>query len=151
MDLEELRAFLTVAETGSFLAAEQRLGMPRATLRRRVEALEARAGVPLLHRSRQGVSLTVAGMSLAERGGLVAQEAAALVASVRELGREPAGLLRVQLPPGMPPQILAQLFAAIRATWGKLSVRVLAHGGSGLIHNGVEPTERCAGTRGPSR
>lgn len=124
MDLEELRAFLMVAETGSFLAAEQRLGMPRATLRRRVEALEARAGVSLLHRTRQGVSLTVAGASLADRGRLMAQEAAALVASVRELGREPAGLLRVQLPPGMPPQILTQLFAAVRASYSKLSVRV---------------------------
>jgi len=29
---------------------------------------------------------------------------------------------------------------------GKVSVRDVAHGGSGLIHNRVEPTERCAGT-----
>lgn len=124
MDLEELRAFLAVAETGSFLAAEQRLGMPRATLRRRVEALEARAGVPLVLRTRQGVSLTPAGASLADRGRLMAQEAAALVASVRELGREPVGVLRVQLPPGMPPQVLTQLFAMIRGAYGKLAVRV---------------------------
>lgn len=124
MDLEELRAFLMVAETGSFLAAEQRLGMPRATLRRRVEALEARAGVALLHRTRQGVTLTPAGATLADRGRLMAQEAAALVASVRELGREPAGVLRVQLPPGLPPHALTALFAALRSSYGKLSVHV---------------------------
>lgn len=44
MDLEELRAFLDVVQTGSFLAAADSLGVSRTTLRRRVEALEARAG-----------------------------------------------------------------------------------------------------------
>ena len=29
---------------------------------------------------------------------------------------------------------------------GKLLVRDVAHGGSGLIHNRIEPAERCAGT-----
>jgi DNA-binding transcriptional LysR family regulator len=52
------------------------------------------------------------------------QEAAALVASVRELGREPAGVLRVQFPPGMPPHLVTPLFAALRSAYGKLSVRI---------------------------
>lgn len=39
MDLEELRAFLAVADTGSFLTAAKSLRMSRATLRRRIDQL----------------------------------------------------------------------------------------------------------------
>ncbi|MFO0608199.1 MAG: LysR family transcriptional regulator [Polyangiales bacterium] len=124
MDLEELRAFLAVTEVGSFLAAEQRLGTPRATLRRRVDSLESRAGVALLHRARDGVTPTEAGAVLAARGRLMVQEANALVASIRELGREPSGVLRVLLPPGLPPQALTAVFGALRQAYPKLAVRV---------------------------
>ena len=124
MDLEELRAFLAVAEVGSFLAAEQRLGTPRATLRRRVDSLESRAGVSLLNRTRDGVTTTDAGAVLVARGRLMMQEATALVASIREIGREPSGVLRVLLPPGLPPHALTALFGAIRQAYPKLAVHI---------------------------
>lgn len=123
MDLEEFRAFLAVAETGSFLAAAVNLNVARATLRRRVEALEARAGVPLLERSARGVVLTEAGALLAARGRAVVQEASSLVASVREIGREPVGVLRVLLPVGLPPHAMALLFAAMRSLYPKLMMQ----------------------------
>lgn len=122
MDLEELRAFLSVVETGSFLGAERALRMPRATVRRRVEALEARAGVPLLDRTPQGITATEAGSVLVTRGRQMIQEASALVASVRELGREPSGVLRVLLPQGLPPHALVPLFGMLRDAYPKLTV-----------------------------
>lgn len=124
MDLEELRAFLAVVETGSFLGAERSLNMPRATVRRRVDALEARAGVALLSRTRNGIEATEAGSVLATRGRLMIQEAAALVSSIREIGQEPAGVLRVLLPVGLPPHTLVPLFAAMRATYPRLGLQV---------------------------
>lgn len=124
VDLEEFRAFLAVVETGSFLAAASSLNMARATLRRRVEALEARAGVALLDRSARGVVVTEAGAVLAARGRTVLQDASALVASVREIGREPVGVLRVALPVGLPPQALAAIFAATRAAYPRLGVQL---------------------------
>jgi DNA-binding transcriptional LysR family regulator len=122
MDLEELRAFLSVVETGSFLAAERSLNVPRATLRRRVDSLEARAGVPLLHRNRLGVGPTEAGAVLAARGRLMVLEATALVSSIRELGVEPSGALRVLLPVGLPPQALVTLYAALREAHPRITV-----------------------------
>ena len=126
MDLEELRGFLAVVETGSMLGAATNLGIPRGTLRRRVDALEARAGVPLLERSAKGVTATEAGRLLAERGRRLLAEGSALLASVRELGREPGGTVRLHLPIGMPPQALvayAELLRAMAPRLG-LSVRV---------------------------
>jgi DNA-binding transcriptional LysR family regulator len=124
MDLEEFRAFLAVVETGSFLAAATNLNVARATLRRRVEALEARAGVPLLERSARGVVVTPAGSLLASRGRLVVQEATALVASVREIGREPVGVLRIALPVGLPPYVLTPLFDALRSAYPRLAIQL---------------------------
>lgn len=124
MDLEEFRAFLAVAETGSFLAAASSLNVARATLRRRVEALEARAGVPLLERSARGVVLTEAGSLLAAKGRSVLQEASALVASVREIGREPVGVLRVLLPVGLAPHAMAPTIAVLRATYPRLMLQI---------------------------
>lgn len=124
MDLEELRAFLAVVETGSFLGAERSLAMPRATVRRRVDALEACAGVALLARSRHGIEATEAGAVLAARGRLMIQEASALVASIREIGQEPAGTLRVLLPLGLPPHLLVPLFSAMRVAYPRLGVHL---------------------------
>jgi DNA-binding transcriptional LysR family regulator len=122
MDLEELRAFLDVVEAGSFLAAAESLGVSRTTLRRRVEALEARAGVPLLNHTRQGILLTEAGEMLAQRGRIMMQETSALLASIREVGHAPSGLLRMVMPVGLPPHLLTPLFEALRTTYPLLRV-----------------------------
>jgi DNA-binding transcriptional LysR family regulator len=122
MDLEELRAFLQVVDSGSFLAAADRLQVSRTTLRRRVGSLESRAGVPLLESTQQGVVLTDAGQMLALRGRAMEEEASALLASIRGMGQAPSGVLRVSLPVGLPPQVLASIFAALRATYPQLHV-----------------------------
>jgi DNA-binding transcriptional LysR family regulator len=124
MDLEELRAFLHVAESGSFLAAADALQVSRTTLRRRVGSLEARAGVALLESTQQGIVLTDAGRVLASRGRALQEEMGALLASIREVGEEPSGTLRVSLPVGLPPQLLASTFGALRATYPRLRVEI---------------------------
>ena len=122
MDLEELRGFLAVADTGSFLGAATNLGVPRGTLRRRIDALEARAGVPLLDRSARGVTVTEAGAKLVERGQRLLEEGAALLAAVREVGREPSGPLRIHVPVGLPPTALLTITELHRVFMPKLAV-----------------------------
>jgi DNA-binding transcriptional LysR family regulator len=120
MDLAELRAFIAVVETGSFLGAARTLGVSRTTLRRQVAALEARAGTPLLQGARQGAVPTTAGQALARQGRTMMEEASALLASIREVGRAPSGTLRVVLPVGLPPHVLTPLFAALRSSYPQL-------------------------------
>lgn len=123
MDLEELRAFLAVADTGSFLTAAKTLRMPRATLRRRIDQLEARAGVLLVDRTRAGATLTEAGKLLSKRGRQMLQESSALLQSVREAGSEPAGSLRILLPVGLPPHVLSAAIGRLRK-YPRLSFRI---------------------------
>ena len=113
MDLEAVRALVAVVELGSFVGAARRLGVPRPTLRRRLEALEEEAGVPLLLRTRSGSTPTEAGAMLAERGRILLRDGAALMATVREVGDEPSGELRLVLPVGPHPAVVARQARAV--------------------------------------
>lgn len=59
--LEAMTAFAAVARTGGFSAASLHLGMPLATVSRKVSDLEAHLGVQLLTRSTRKVTLTEIG------------------------------------------------------------------------------------------
>lgn len=124
MDLEELRCFLAVVEQGSVMAASLELGVPRGTLRRRIDELEARAGVSLLVRSARGVVATDAGIVLARRGRGLLADGAALLAAVRELGREPRELLRLRLPADSPPPLVAKIVDVIRPRGSRLRIEL---------------------------
>ena len=66
--LRELELFLTLVEEGSFTAAADRLGVPRATLSRRLSRYEEDLGHLLFERSTRHLRLTEAGHLLALRG-----------------------------------------------------------------------------------
>lgn len=54
----EIRSFVLVAEKGSFAAAALIEGVTPVVLGRRLDGLEARLGVKLMHRSTRGLRLT---------------------------------------------------------------------------------------------
>lgn len=87
-DLVELRSFCVAAETGSLGRAAIRLQISQPALTKRLQSLERSAGVLLLERSRQGVSLTPAGRRLYEQARRVLEQADALDELLVGLGRE---------------------------------------------------------------
>ena len=62
---DDLQAFLAVLEEGSLTGAARRLGVSHATVRARVEALEATAGTVLFTRSVNGLLPTENGRVIA--------------------------------------------------------------------------------------
>ncbi len=75
MELEKLRIFLAVAETGSFSLGARRLYISHSTTSRAVSALEEELGVALLRRDNRVLGLTPAGERLcAEAAALLEQE-----------------------------------------------------------------------------
>jgi DNA-binding transcriptional LysR family regulator len=114
VNLEEIQALVAVVDHGSVLAAAEALGVARTTLRRRLDDLEARAGVPLLHRMASGAAVTEAGRVVVDQGRRMLREASALLASVREIGGAPTGVVRVVAPPGMAPHLAVPLTVAVR-------------------------------------
>jgi DNA-binding transcriptional LysR family regulator len=137
VDHEALRAFLAVVESGSFVSAATALRWSRASVRRRVDELEATVGVPLLVRTEQGASPTAAGEVLAARGRELLRESSALLASLRELGTRAASTIRVALPVGLPPRMLALAAATVRTSQPglRLHVRVAEDPIALLLHD----------------
>ncbi len=64
MELEQLRDFVALAETGSFSAAARRLYKSHSSVSRAVSALERELGVALCERDRHRFALTGAGRTL---------------------------------------------------------------------------------------
>ena len=64
MDLKQLRAFLTVAETGNVTRAAEVLHLVQPAVSRQIRLLEEDIGAPLFERERHGMVLTDAGLAL---------------------------------------------------------------------------------------
>ena len=60
MRLEQLQAFLAIAETGSFQQAARKCGVTQSTISRQIQSLEENLGLPLFHRT-AGATLTLGG------------------------------------------------------------------------------------------
>ncbi len=84
MELEGLRDFVALCETGSFSAAAKRLYKSHSSISRAVSALERELGVKLCERDRHRFALTGAGQRLYEGAGALLREAEALKERVRK-------------------------------------------------------------------
>jgi DNA-binding transcriptional LysR family regulator len=96
--LEEIEAFVAVAELGGFAAAAKKIGRDASVISRRVSQLEARLGVRLLVRTTRRVALTEAGESYLKRVQVILEELSAADVEVTERAAAPQGLLRVSAP-----------------------------------------------------
>src|SRR5471032_2239519 len=90
--------FVEVARTGNFSRAGDNLGMPVATLSRRIGAMERAFGVRLFDRSTRHVELTEAGRRYFERCAHLVDEARLAQESLFEVASRPAGHIRISLP-----------------------------------------------------
>ncbi|MBE9515640.1 MAG: LysR family transcriptional regulator [Proteobacteria bacterium] len=64
MDIPELKAFVAIAETGSFSEAADRLFITQPAVSKRMAALESELDTPLFDRIGRGIQLTEAGATL---------------------------------------------------------------------------------------
>lgn len=100
IDLEGVRAFVQVADLGSFTKAAARLGVSKSRVSLAVSALEREVGGRLLLRTTRAVRLTPEGEHLLPRALRLVEDAdelSALFAAPRSL----TGRLRVDLPVGL--------------------------------------------------
>jgi LysR family transcriptional regulator, nitrogen assimilation regulatory protein len=67
MDVKQLKALVTVIETGSVTRAAELLRLVQPAVTRQIRSLERELGVALFERTRQGMRPTAAGTSLADR------------------------------------------------------------------------------------
>lgn len=113
--LEELTAFVAVAETGSFVTAARSVGRDASVLSRRVSQLEERLGVRLLSRTTRRVTLTEVGAAYRQRVQALLDELASANREASDLAASPQGLVRVSIPISFGRQWIAPLLPAFMA------------------------------------
>jgi DNA-binding transcriptional LysR family regulator len=101
MDLNQLREFAAIAESGSFSKAARQLRIAQPPLSRHIRQLEGELGVKLFVRTATGVEITPEGSLLLAQARVVLEDTSALLelASRTKLGL--ASTLRVAMAPGL--------------------------------------------------
>jgi LysR family transcriptional regulator, regulator for bpeEF and oprC len=102
---DSMRLFTRIVDLGSFTAAAEDMGLPRATATYALQKLEKRIGVRLLHRTTRRVSPTLDGQAYYERCRRVLDDVDEAESFLGEAAASPQGKLRVDLQP-----TLAEIF-----------------------------------------
>jgi len=100
-----MRAFVRVVEAGNFTRAAVTLGMPKPTLTKLVQSLEAHIRTKLLHRTTRRVTVTPDGAAYYERVIRLLSDIDELDGSMASSQALPSGKLRVDLPSTLATQI----------------------------------------------
>lgn len=96
--IDELRAFVATAQTGSFTGAAQHLGMSNRLTSKYVAELETRLGVRLFQRTTRRVGLTPAGEDMLMRAPALLDDLDGLLADVAEGAKGYTGTIRISAP-----------------------------------------------------
>lgn len=104
--MDALQVFVKVAELASFTQAALALNMPRATVSRAVQQLEAQLGARLLQRTTRQVQLTQEGQAAYERGRELLSGLDDLQDMFRNTPMALSGRLRVDMSSGVARQLV---------------------------------------------
>lgn len=114
----------TIARTGSFTLAAQRLALSKAAVSQRLAELERAVGVPLVRRTTRSVRLTDAGARLVEDTAASFAHIEASLERVRELAAEPRGLVRLSAPVALGRQHVAPSLESFLRAWPGIRVEL---------------------------
>lgn len=98
IDIEDMRCFVAVVDSGGFSRAAARLGISKSMVSRRISAIEDDLQTRLLSRTTRGISPTDAGLEFMSRSERIIAEFDEARAAVALHSGEVIGRLRVSLP-----------------------------------------------------
>jgi LysR family transcriptional regulator, regulator for bpeEF and oprC len=130
-DFNDTLMFVKVVEKGSFTAAALALGVPKATLSRKVAELEQRLGTRLLKRTTRRLGLTEAGTLYYQHSARIAAELSEAEAAVSQLNSAPRGWLRFTAPYSLGNDCITPLLPEFMARYP--DVRVEMHLSNELV------------------
>jgi DNA-binding transcriptional LysR family regulator len=139
MELRQLKAFVAIAETGTFTAGGERVHVTQAAISMQIRQLETETGTRLFVRAPRRVLLTEAGEKLLERARVILREHDAALDELAALTGAHKGRLRIGtasagVSSGELPQILRELrkkhpaveTSVLSGTSAELAEKVLA-------------------------
>ena len=140
MDFKQLRAFLTVADTGNVTRAAEMLHLVQPAVSRQLRLLEEDIGAGLFERERHGMVLTDAGKALLVHGRRAMLE---LDRARAEIGGAPdriGGLVTIGLLPSTGDLMASPLLSAVSQHYPGIRLRI-AMGYAGTLQQWLETGE----------
>ncbi|WP_088159168.1 LysR family transcriptional regulator [Achromobacter xylosoxidans] len=120
--LEDLEAFIHIAETGSLTKAARHLGRSLQAVSRSLAALEEDVGVQLVHRTTRHCSLSEAGEAFLRRVKPAMEEIGEARLEVADRRAAPSGILRVGAPVLFGPDFLVPIIAQYMRAYPQIEV-----------------------------
>ena len=145
--LRQLRAFVAVADTGSFTLAAERLFITQSALSGLIKELESTLGLRLFDRSTRRLRLSDTGRELYPQIEKILHDLDGVVSEVGNLKDLQRGTVRVAVPQLLACTLLPELMAGFRAQYPGVSLRlvdcavesVMARVFSGEVDIGIGP------------
>lgn len=122
---DEIIAFTTIVDLGTFSAAANHLHLTPAAISRRIKQLEERLGVSLLERTTRTATLTEAGELYNQRVRAVLDSMIELEDEVQNLTGKPAGKIKVSAPPAFTEKVLSDVLHQFSTDYPDLKLEIL--------------------------
>lgn len=124
--IDNLRAYLAVARTGSFAAAARELDVAASVVTKRIAQLEWRLKAPMFERTTRRVSLTSAGHQHLPAIQRLVSDLDDIFAGMQQAAPQLQGRLRVKVPTSLAVMHLAGLFNKFLERYPLVSLEVVA-------------------------
>ena len=154
--VNDILVFLSVVETGSFVAGGKAFGLSRSTAGKAIARLEDSYGARLLNRTTRALDLTEEGRSLYQHGQAIRAAIEAADASVAGDPGIPRGILRVTAPDALGRRLLLPTVHRFLERWPETQIEmsfsdrvdnIVEKGFDLAIRIGVRPPDQSFITR----
>ncbi|PCE27294.1 LysR family transcriptional regulator [Burkholderia ubonensis] len=113
MDLQLLRLFVTIVESGGFSAAQGRLGMAQSTISTQMAKLETRVGFRLCERGKSGFRLTPKGERVLQSTRRLLQALDTFTRDTQDVSDTLLGELRIGMSERLAPDVVESIARAV--------------------------------------
>ncbi|WP_348946528.1 LysR family transcriptional regulator [Chitinibacter sp. FCG-7] len=127
IDLNDLNAFVRVAQCGSFRQAARELQLTPSALSHTLRKLEQALGVRLLNRTTRSVSTTQAGEQLLQRLNPALGEIAQAIEGLNDVRQHPAGRVKLNVPRAAAQLRLAPKLAEFRRQYPDIELEIVCN------------------------
>jgi DNA-binding transcriptional LysR family regulator len=124
-DLQQLQAFVAVAERGSFRAAAEQIHLSAPALSRRIDKLETILGARLFNRTTRAVELTSMGRVFLERARAALDDLEFAILGISDIAASSSGRVTVACVPSAAIHFLPSVLGSFTEHYPLIRVRVI--------------------------
>ncbi|VVE31149.1 LysR family transcriptional regulator [Pandoraea pneumonica] len=137
LELSDLRAFVAIAERGSFRAAAEEIHLSQSALSRRIAKMESTLGVRLLERTTRRVDLTVFGRDFARKARDLLNEFEDSLRGLTDGATRMGGEVTLACVPSAVRHFLPEVLRRYHETYPRVLIRVSDTGASDVLSSVV--------------